>query len=81
MGVFSYHAVWLGLLVVGAFFAWRSHKEWFWMPLVVSLYLTLTANASGNDRFRMQGAAFAFPLLGLGYTGLTERKKQKVLPR
>ncbi|MCS7209341.1 MAG: hypothetical protein NZ874_07195 [Fimbriimonadales bacterium] len=80
-GAFVYHLIWLLLLGVGVVCAWHSRREWFWMFLIVALYLTLSANAAGNDRFRMQSAAFAFPLVGLGYARVVEFRKNKIAPK
>lgn len=63
---FSFHALWLVLLGAGLLRAAKHHKDWFWMFLVAALYFTLVTSSAGNDRYRMQTAAFAFPLTGLG---------------
>lgn len=74
---FTYHAVWLLLLAAGVWRALRTHRDWFWIFSIVALYLTLTANAAGNDRFRMQSAAFAFPLVGLGGLALRRPRNEE----
>lgn len=61
-----YHLIWIVLLAVGVHAAWVRHKDWFWIFVVAALYFTIVTNSASNDRYRMQAAAFAFPLVGLG---------------
>jgi len=42
--------------------------------LMVALYVTLTSNAAGNDRFRMQAAPVLFPMAGIGYEVFARRR-------
>jgi hypothetical protein len=74
----GYLLVWLGLLVGGLVIACRVHRDWFWIFLIVALYFTLTAGSAGNDRFRMQVAPFASPLVGAGYLFWVSRGAQRV---
>lgn len=76
-GALIYHLAWLFLLGVGVVCAWRFHKGWFWLFLVAALYFTLAINAAGNDRYRMQGAAFAFPLAGLGCSRVMSLRRHR----
>lgn len=73
----AYHIVWIVLLLAGARAAWGKHKDWFWIFIVAALYFTLVTNSAGNDRYRMQVAAFAFPLVGLGYAQIAERGRKQ----
>ena len=64
----------LGLAVLGASQAYRTQQHFFWLFLLVVLYATLTSNAAGNDRYRMQAAPVLFPMAGLGYSVLARRR-------
>jgi 4-amino-4-deoxy-L-arabinose transferase-like glycosyltransferase len=64
----------LGLAVLGASQAYRTQQHFFWLFLLVVLYATLTSNAAGNDRYRMQAAPVLFPMAGLGYSVLERRR-------
>jgi hypothetical protein len=74
----GYLLVWLGLLVGGLVIAFRGHKDWFWIFLIVALYFTLTTGSAGNDRYRMQVTPFASPLVGAGYLFWVSRGAQRV---
>lgn len=76
-----YHLVWLLLLLVGVRAVWATRRDWFWIFLVAALYFTLVTNSAGNDRYRMQVAAFAFPLVGLGAATLAERRTGNTLTK
>jgi len=64
----------LGLAVLGASQAYRMQRHFFWFFLLVVLYATLTSNAAGNDRYRMQAAPVLFPMAGIGYSVLARRR-------
>jgi 4-amino-4-deoxy-L-arabinose transferase-like glycosyltransferase len=64
----------LGLVVLGIPQAYRAQRHFFWLFLLVVLYATLTSNAAGNDRYRMQAAPVLFPMAGLGYSVLARRR-------
>jgi hypothetical protein len=64
----------LGLVVIGASQAYQTQRHFFWLFLLVVLYATLTSNAAGNDRYRMQAASVLFPMAGIGYDLLAQRR-------
>jgi 4-amino-4-deoxy-L-arabinose transferase-like glycosyltransferase len=64
----------LGLVVLGIPQAYRAQRHFFWLFLMVALYVTLTSNAAGNDRFRMQAAPVLFPMAGFGYNAFAHRR-------
>jgi len=64
----------LGLVVLGIPQAYRAQRHFFWLFLLVVLYATLTSNAAGNDRYRMQAAPVLFPMAGLGYNAFARRR-------
>jgi hypothetical protein len=45
---------------------------------MVALYVTLTSNAAGNDRFRMQAAPVLFPMAGIGYEVFARRRTAEI---
>jgi len=64
----------LGLVALGIPHAYRTQRYFFWLFLLVVLYATLTSNAAGNDRLRMQAAPVLFPMAGLGYNAFARRR-------
>jgi Na+/H+ antiporter NhaD/arsenite permease-like protein len=64
----------LGLTVLGTPRAYRAHRKFFWLFFTVVLYATLTSNAVGNDRYRMQAMPVVFPMAGIGYDALLRRR-------
>jgi 4-amino-4-deoxy-L-arabinose transferase-like glycosyltransferase len=64
----------LGLVVLGIPHAYQTQRHFFWLFLLVVLYATLTSNAAGNDRYRMQAAPVLFPMAGLGYNAFARRR-------
>jgi hypothetical protein len=68
----------LGLVVLGIPQAYRAQRHFFWLFLMVALYVTLTSNAAGNDRFRMQAAPVLFPMAGIGYEVFARRRTAEI---
>jgi 4-amino-4-deoxy-L-arabinose transferase-like glycosyltransferase len=68
----------LGLVVLGIPQAYRAQRHFFWLFLLVVLYATLTSNAAGNDRYRMQAAPVLFPMAGIGYEVFARRRTAEI---
>jgi Na+/H+ antiporter NhaD/arsenite permease-like protein len=65
-------------VVLGIPQAYRAQRHFFWLFLMVALYVTLTSNAAGNDRFRMQAAPVLFPMAGIGYEVFARRRTAEI---
>jgi 4-amino-4-deoxy-L-arabinose transferase-like glycosyltransferase len=68
----------LGLAALGIPHAYRTQRHFFWLFLLVVLYATLTSNAAGNDRLRMQAAPVLFPMAGIGYEVFARRRTAEI---
>lgn len=71
-----YHALYLVLLGLGLWAAWRSPAYRWWGLLfgLTALYFTVSAGCSGNPRFRLQTFAFSLPITAIASEGVRRRE-------
>ena len=83
-----YHVVYLLLVGVGLWAAFRTAalRWWAWLFVLTALYFTMSAFCSGNPRFRLQTFAFSMPVavsggLLVGHSCLNSRFLQGKHPQ